>query len=118
MRGHYLFLLLLAAGCSRQDTECLARIGRKLADKAHAAADVVGKADVGWKRADLTVTERVSQRLRTEKLLEGITIDVRGDTEVELRGAVQTAQQRQRALDLAESTTGVEKVTDSLQISE
>ena len=40
------------------------------------------------------------------------------DKEVELKGQVKTAEQRQRAIELAEMLVGVEKVTDSLTVRE
>jgi hypothetical protein len=110
---------LSLGGCNRQDTECLARLGRKLLDRAqHAQEEIGGKLDLGWK-TELSLQERVSQRLRFEKLLADTRIDVKAsETEVELRGTVSTPEQRQRALDVAEATLGVEKVTDSLQLKE
>lgn len=115
--------LLLLAGCSRNDTECLARIGRKLTDRAKATASELGgklDLDLNLGSAEVGVSDRVGQRLRGEKLLTGATFDVRAaaDGEIELRGTVQNAMQRQRAIEVAEATVGVEKVTDALQVAE
>ena len=58
---------------------------------------------------------RVTARLRWDKELDGSAIEViHVGTGVELRGTVRNADQRRRAVMLAESTTAVEGVKDSL----
>jgi osmotically-inducible protein OsmY len=115
-------LAVTLSGCSRQDTERLARIGRKLVDRAQLAAEEIGgKLDLGWKesKSELSLEERLGQRLRWDKALADTSIEVKAkEGAVELRGSVKTAAQRQKALELAEATLGVDKVTDSLQVSE
>jgi osmotically-inducible protein OsmY len=116
-------LCLLVAGCSRQDTECLARLGRKLVQRAQSTAEEIGgKLELGWKssREEPGVLERVEQRLRGDKFLATESIEVLGnEVEVQLRGTVKTAQQRERALRLVESTVGVERVSaDALRALE
>jgi hypothetical protein len=55
-------MVLGVVGCSRQDTECLGRIGRKLLDRAQAASEEIGgKLDLGWKKKEPAVEERVEQ---------------------------------------------------------
>jgi hypothetical protein len=111
-------LIVALAGCNRQDTDCLSRVGRKLLDRAHGAThDLRGKLDFGLSAAG--VQERVQQRLRADKALAETAIEVTGQgAEVELKGTVKTRDQRMRAVDLAETTVGVEKLTDVLQVSE
>jgi osmotically-inducible protein OsmY len=112
-------LCLLAGGCSRQDTDYLARIGRKLRERAEAAAcEIGGKLDVSRKVAASDTAQRVNQRLAGDKSLAGARIEALGETQLELRGSVQSPRQRLRAVELAESTVGVEKVTDSLQLAD
>ena len=61
---------------------------------------------------------RVSARLRWDKSLVDAKIEVsEAGTTVELKGTVGEPAQKQRALELAESTAGVEKVTDSLEVA-
>jgi osmotically-inducible protein OsmY len=109
-------------GCNHNDTEGLARIGRKLAAKAKARADDMGsKLDlprIGVRR-DPSLQEKVQDRLRWEKSLADIAFEVNvKDKEVELKGAVNNHLQRQRAIDLAESVVGVEKVNGLIQVRE
>ena len=64
-----------------------------------------------------SLADRVQQRFATDKLLAVTTIDVvtRG-AEIELKGAVDREEQKRRAVDLAETTQGAEKVIDSVQV--
>jgi hypothetical protein len=124
-----LFLLtagLVAAagisGCGAEDKKHLAGLGRKLAEHLQdAGAETGARLMRGWHAAsgedeDLTLDTRVSLRLRYDKNLPdaNVAVMVHG-TEVELRGQVRDAEQRRRALDLAESTAGVDKVIDALE---
>ena len=107
-------LTLIAVGCGRQDTEGLARIGRKLADR----TDVwIGECRDQFDFSDGSVQGRVTQRLRWEKKLADLAIEVktRGG-EVELSGIVPDHQLKLRAIEVTENTTGVEKVIDNLQV--
>lgn len=123
---------LFLAGCARQDTEILARVGKQLGSKAQTAtaplrerlpfritSATVDPAPADAKPVDRSLTDRVQLRLTGEKALAGVTIDVqvRG-ADVELKGMLANEDQKRRAVDLAESTVGVEKVIDSLQIRE
>ncbi len=116
-----LLLGAVGSGCSRQDTECLARIGQKVLDHArHTTGEVRARLEPGWQPAPWpTAQDRVRERLRWDRALEGTEIEVLGQQqEVELKGTVKTPAQRQRALDLAETTAGVERVTETLQVAE
>jgi osmotically-inducible protein OsmY len=115
-------VLVAVTGCTKQDTESLGRIGRKLLDRAHSAADDVGnKLDLGWKpgAGEISVRDRVSERLRWEKSLDGLALEVKGEGgNVEITGQVQNAAQHDKALELASSTLGVENVADQLRVTE
>jgi osmotically-inducible protein OsmY len=111
---------LLSVGCVRQDTEILARVGRKLADRAQSST--AGLRDklpfrMTTASAESSLANRVQQRFATDKLLAATTIDIvaRGD-EIELTGTVDREEQKRRAVDLAETTQGAEKVVDSVQV--
>ncbi len=116
-------LVILAAGCSNNDTEHVARVARVVAAKAQIlTGDADGKLSRGWQALCGSVDNpslemRVSSRLRLDKSLADIPIEVTasGD-EIELKGKLQNLEQRRRAVELAESTTGVEKVVDKLEI--
>ena len=115
-------LAALTAGCSRQDSERLARIGKHIAARAEAlTADCRAGLGSSWHGVGEGVGPgaRVWARLRWDKALAGLPIQVHaaGDT-IELKGTVRDLAQRRRAVELAESTSGVEKVNDQLQIAE
>jgi osmotically-inducible protein OsmY len=111
-------------GCDNQDTERLAKVGRTLAAKTEAlSGGANGTLSTGWQavRADLdemALDARISARLRWDKNLANtqIRIHTHGG-EVELLGTVADQSQRQRAVDLAGSTTGADKVTDKLEVT-
>ncbi len=125
--GKWLLLGLaaLGAGCSKQDTERLARVGRRLAAGAEAlTADARAGVSQSWQGLGpggdgLAIAGRVAARLRWDRDLAdlGIKVEASGVT-VELQGKVRDLAQRRRAVELAETTAGVEKVNDRLQISE
>lgn len=109
-----------SAGCNRQDTECLSRIGRKIAAHAKAGSGEIGsKIDLSWAGAkrEPTLQEKVQERLRWENTLSEVAFEVHvKDKEVDLKGTVQSASQRQRAIELAETVVGVEKVHDAILV--
>lgn len=113
--------IILATGCNRHDTESLSRIGRKIVDRASAAGSGVReKLDVlKVARGGLgSLQERVAVRLRWEKMLADMALEVVvSGTEIELKGTVKTAEQRARAVELAEATVGVERVLVSLTVA-
>ena len=112
------------SGCGGEDKDHLARVGRKLAEHLQAAGAGTGaRLTRGWQAAqdpdeDLPLDTRLSVRLRYDKILAHAAIAVTANgAEVELRGTVRDEEQRRRALDLAESTAGVDKVDDGLEES-
>ncbi len=129
-----LFCLLLA-GCEKEDPEHLANVARKVANRAEPLVDRV---DAQWVQrfragpesapvpppAALPPVEpdsvaRVTARLRYEKTLADTSIQVvASEGGVELKGKVQNAAQKKRAVQLAESTTGVDRVTESLEVDD
>jgi osmotically-inducible protein OsmY len=115
-------LALLAAGCDGQDADRLAKIGRKAADKlqVQAGADPGRASDsllsIRGGIGEFALDAKVSARLRWDKQLEGTAIQVAavGGGAVKLTGTVPSFEARQRAVQLANSTTGVNKVIDEL----
>lgn len=115
-------LVGLGHGCSRDDADCLARIGRQTMAKAETLTDEAnGRVNAGLHalragEKDPGVDARVSERLRWDKELHAAKITVRlVHGGVELRGKVANAEQRQRAVELARSTLGVENVVDAME---
>ncbi len=112
--------LSCGTGCSRQDSECLARIGRKLLTKTHDfTADLRDKADQGWRdlRGEPSLLERVEERLRWDKHLTGTDLQVSvQQKEVFLKGQAANEHAKKHAVDLAETTLGVERVHDEITL--
>jgi hypothetical protein len=111
--------VVLTAGCESQDAERLSRIGRLLTEKVQASFVMAqSQLDPGWHTGfdELGLDSRISARLRWDKLLADATIGVRvTNGQVELTGRVADLARRRRAMDLAESTVGVESVVDRLE---
>ena len=114
--------LALTSGCSSDDTDRLARVGHKVAARAAALApDSDNKLARGWQAvskgsAETSLAARVFNRLRWDKNLADTQIQVSAKGAViELKGTVQDLDQRRRAVEIAESTAGVEKVVDALE---
>ena len=122
--GLFLVLAVLAAGCNAEDTERMARVGRKVLTRAEAlTTDQDGGLHKSWEVVrngwqETTLAGRVAARLRWDKKLADCQIQVSAaGNVVELKGIVHDLEQRRRVLDLAESTTGAEKTTDALEIA-
>jgi len=118
-------LAAVGTGCNRQDTECLARIGQKTVARTGAlTGDVRESLTNGLQGVCATVEEtgleaRVATRLRWDRSLADTKIDVKlKDGAIELSGTVPDLPKRRRAVALAETTVGVDKVVDLLQIPE
>jgi hypothetical protein len=118
-------LAILPCGCTSQDADHLARVARLSAAKFdELTGGARGKMTKGIEafRAnwdEVALEARVATRLRWDKELEGTAIQVHAtDAKVELTGTVSKLAQRQRAVQLANSTTGTEEVIDSLSAPE
>jgi hypothetical protein len=114
---------VLAGGCSRQDTDRLAKIGRILSSRAEKAMDAL-KEDLTeeWnaiekQQGNNQALHRVIERLQATKDLADAQIEVTARGEViELKGQVKDLVQKRRAVQMAESTPGVTKVEDYLRM--
>jgi hypothetical protein len=122
--GPLLALAAVAGGCNQEDADRMARVGRKLTTRAEAlTGDQDGGLKKGWQAVrngwqETTLAGRVAARLRWDKKLVNSQIQTSAaGNVVQLKGAVHDLEQRRRALDLAESTTGVEKVMDALEVA-
>ena len=120
-----LLAALFLASCSSDETEGLARVARlsaaKFEDMTGGAPNKVAASfesmRANWN--ELALDARVSLRLRWEKDLQKAAIQVQaGDGVVELKGKVADIVQRQRAMQVAQSTVGVVEVIDSLELEE
>jgi osmotically-inducible protein OsmY len=114
--------LLTLCGCSNQDQDHLARCGRKVADRLENIIHSDGKLAAAWQgvrgsSGETAPDARVEARLRWDKVTADAQIQVKAaDGVVELKGTVRDLDQRRRAVELAEGTVGVQRVTDSLEI--
>jgi hyperosmotically inducible periplasmic protein len=116
-------LLTLASACNRQDADRLGRISRKAVERTEAlTGNVRDSLSNGWQGLCFTLEEtapaaRVLARLRWDKSLTDTKIEVQfKEGAIELRGTVADLPKRRRAVELAESTVGVQKVIDQLQL--
>lgn len=118
-------LLAVPTSCNRQDADRLARVGRKAAGKVEGLtggapdrlAETCQALRTGWD--EVALDARVSARLRWDKGLAGAHVEVHASGGgVELVGKVANANQRGRAVELAQATVGVEEVTEKLEVQE
>jgi osmotically-inducible protein OsmY len=109
------------AAARTSDAEVLTRVGRTTAAKVMAAmpdreqvAGPLAKAQFGTLTG---VADRVRVRLRTDAAMDGarITVSAEGGV-VKLGGKADTAAQRERAVLLAQTTTGVTKVDQEIAV--
>ena len=116
---------IAACGCEQRDQECLTRVARKLLEKSLDLSVATRQRLVrefpalsaAWEGP--SVEARVESRLRADKRLAGTAIVVKAaQAEIELTGKVSTPEQKKTAIELAESTVGVDKVTDTLAVEE
>jgi hypothetical protein len=109
--------LLAAAGCNTNDRDHLARAAIRAKMKLDNLTGGTENLATGWH--GMTLDVRVSARLRWDKTLTGEKIQVTASGGViSLSGRVRDLNQRRRAVELAESTTGTEKVEDLLEVPE
>jgi hyperosmotically inducible periplasmic protein len=118
-----LFLVVVGSRFEPSDGDRLAAIGRLMTGKVRGAMPpaekLAGPLDSLRRGLPTRIEDRVKNRLETDRGLQGIsfTIAADGDT-ITLRGIVPDIKARKHALELAESTTGVEKVIDELAVPE
>jgi osmotically-inducible protein OsmY len=115
MRTALVFGAMVLAGCSREDGERLARVGRLAGEKVRNAAPA--KTPLDDLNPEATAAGRVRVRLRTDATLADQSIEVteRADG-IHLRGRVATQEQADWAAELARGTTGVSAVVSELAV--
>lgn len=108
------------AGSNRTDADILTRVGRTTAARVKAAlpdTSALAGPLVALAPPDLMpVADRVRVRIKTDKLMDGATVAAAAsaDGKVTLTGEVNTADQRLRAVELAQSTAGVTAVENQI----
>jgi osmotically-inducible protein OsmY len=124
----------LFSGCTDQDATRISKVSGKALKRAERLTGEAGeqmginlnkvekqvekKLDVVKPDTDgQDVSQRVQTRLKWDDLLEGLTIRVRAEKgTITLSGKVRNEMQRRRALVLAESTKGVDRVVDAMEL--
>jgi osmotically-inducible protein OsmY len=119
-----LVLALVPCACEQQDTERLARVARKAGEKAQCVTGVAeGKVTSGLQAVragwdEMALDARVAMRLRWDKALADARIQVHVDgNAILLKGTVVQEDQKRRAVELAQATVGVDKVTDAILVA-
>ena len=111
------------AASRKTDADILTKVGRTAADKVtgvlperEQVAGPLAKVHFG---ALTNVDERVRARIRTDAGLEGakITVSAKGGI-VKLGGKAESSVQRERAVQMAQTTTGVTKVDQEIAVPE
>ena len=111
--------LLLIAGCGQQGTGTGATVGQKMDRAADKVADTTANASskVAMAADDTAITAKVKAALIAEPGLKSTDINV--DTKeatVTLSGTVASNELRDRAKQIASSTSGVKNVVDNLVV--
>lgn len=119
--GLALFVLFVGSQFKPSDGEALASIGRltvaKVRNSLPSADRISGPVNALRGELPESLDGRVRARLTSDKELDGVAFAVTSDgPDVTLRGIVPDTSARHRAVQLAESTTGVGKVVDELAV--
>lgn len=113
-----LCLLLPLTGCQRSDADRLARVGWKVTEKVQAlvpARTPFGGA-LGLTKSQI-LAERVRDRFTNDRYLAPIALEINADgNAIRLTGKVNDQVLKQRAIEIASSTVGVESVVDELSV--
>jgi osmotically-inducible protein OsmY len=108
----------LCAGCDNGDSERLARVWTRVGSHLRALSGGARERLSRGLRSlpgDETLRGHVASRLNLDRALATSTIEVQASgTTVTLKGEIPDPALRQRALDLAKETVGVEQVNDEL----
>lgn len=121
-----LAFLSLLSGCGRNDAEQFQKIGKKSMNKFLAATGgshgrFSSTYNSVWgSLSEAALDSRVAMRLAWDRTLTDFEIQVEmiNPGEVRLAGHVREPAQRQRANDLAQSTTGVRKVVNEIGVGQ
>lgn len=119
-----LFLAIVGgalAASKKTDADVLTRVGRTAADNVMAVMPEREKVAGPLARIQFgaltSVDERVRVRLRTDAALDGANISVAADAGVvKLTGKADSSLQRERAVQLAQTTKGVKKVEQEIAV--
>jgi hyperosmotically inducible periplasmic protein len=114
------FFVIAESGCNRSDGDRLTRVAVKLTEKIQELqperTPLTGSFGI---TSSVNLDSRVRDRFKTDRYLAPlpIEIDANEGSTVRLRGSVDDAVLKQRAVEIAESTVGVEKVVDEIVVA-
>jgi osmotically-inducible protein OsmY len=116
----WLLLVAAVAGCQARDGELLARAGQRAGQKLGLSRGPSTNTLTGTLRGSLgetSLSARVENRLRWDRFLvdQPIMVVTSGTAAVTLRGTVPEKAMRERAVELAKTTLGVERVVDEME---
>lgn len=124
MRSVYFLLavMLCFTGCNKQDKEIFSSVGRKIAGKLEdTTAPARKKVEVGWRAMrggilEGSLEDAILFRFKTDKELHQENIEVihKGDGVVLLKGELSDLGMKGRAIALANTTKGVDRLEDEL----
>ncbi len=111
------------AFCKKTDAEILTKVGRTASNQVMAA--MPERSAVAGPLAQMTApdlsgpADRVRVRLKTDTAVSTLNLNVTADGDVvKLSGKADTSGQRERAVQLAQTTTGVAKVEHEIAVPE
>jgi hyperosmotically inducible periplasmic protein len=112
--------IIAGSGCNRSDGDRLTRVAGKVTEKIQELlperTPLTGSFGLA---SSVNLDNRVRDRFKTDRYLAPLPIEIdanEGGT-VRLRGSVDDAVLKQRAVEIAESTVGVEKVLDEIVVA-
>jgi osmotically-inducible protein OsmY len=115
MRTAIVLGFVVMTGCTREDGEQLARVGRLAGERVRDAAP--SKTPLSDLNPEATPAGRVRTRIRTDVSLADQDIQViEASGGIHLRGRVAKLEQADWAVKLAQETTGVSAVVNELAI--
>lgn len=123
-RGWIAVTIVALCGCG-EDVDRLGRIFQKSAAKFESATErmrdrlQVGNFAQPGASLEPSLENRVALRIRWDAELSGVAIQAHqvGSGTIELTGTVSELTQQRRAIELAQTTVGVEKVLDRLTLT-
>jgi osmotically-inducible protein OsmY len=116
MRTAIALAAVVLAGCTREDGERLARVGRLAGEKVRDVAP--DRTPLGELNPPVTPAGRVRTRFELDASLAGLPIQVtEGSDGVHLRGRVARPEQAEWAMKLARETAGVGVVVNELAVN-
>jgi osmotically-inducible protein OsmY len=119
LQGLALAVVLLISGCKIRDRDILAQVCCKTGEKAEAVLGTTpAHLACNLSMGDASIAARVHNRIHWDRFLNSLDVKVHTTAPgtVSLDGNVPDLSLKQRILDLAKSTVGVEHVEDRLKL--